>query len=801
MRVAIHNLSPGRSAAYHGAVFLVMMSNLLYELLLTRIFSATMWYHFAFMAVSIALLGTTAGAVATNLWPRVFASARADRVAVQAALLYALSLVACTIVLLRFNPVFGVTWHELGVLAAMYLVIAVPFLLSGIFICVALIGGGERSATVYCADLMGAGLGCALFVPLMSLSNGPRLVLWLAVLAALGAAAMAIAIGERRLLKAGLGLALLLAFGALVHADRRALQVHFAKGVWDRDHDFEKWNAFTRLTIDDYIPIPFGWGIAPTVDRTRLSVPQKQLMIDGAAFTVLTGFDGDAGKLQHLEWDVTVLPHVIRASGPVLVVGVGGGRDLLTALHFGHRRIVGVEVNGDILDLLRRDFAEFAGHLDARPEIELRHDEARSFAARTTERFDVLQASLVDTWAAAASGAYVLSENSLYTVEAFARFFEALTPRGVLSLSRWYYEAEPAETLRLLSLAATTLRLRGIAKPRDHLFLARGGGPTVSVGTLLVAAAPFSSAELQQLRAWCQQHSFDVVLEPESARDDVWTKLVGPQMPAEVLAEFPLDLSAPTDDRPFFFNMLRPGDVFRRNRPHHDAIEANGDAVAALAWLFLLVVVLSGLLILAPLVWHVRESPPGRGFFGKAIYFAALGLGFILIEIALMQRLMIVLGHPVFGLTVVLSALLVSAGLGSLWVQRFLQKRLEVRRVIAVFMVLLAVSATTAFAGGLMARSLESSPTWIRIVGSLILLAPLGFMLGMPLVLGLALSRNDRPGEQALYWGVNGAASVCGSILATFVSLTFGITAAYWAGIAAYAGAAALASHAWRETR
>ncbi|HVM98433.1 MAG TPA: class I SAM-dependent methyltransferase [Candidatus Acidoferrales bacterium] len=750
------------------------------------------------MAVSVAMLGTTAGAVATNLWFRSQGSGRGERVAVRIALAYAVSLVACTALLLRFNPVFSTELHDLFVLSGTFVTIGVPFFLSGIVICLVLLGRGEGRASVYAADLIGAGVGCVLFVPLMSVADGPRLSLWLGVLAAAGAFAMARAIDATRLQWTAFATGLLLTSAAFLHLDRHALQVHFAKGVWDRDHDFEKWNAFSRLTVDDYISIPFGWGIPSNVDRMRRSVEQKGLMIDGTAFTVLTRFDGDASKLQHLEWDVTALPYALGSRGAVLVAGVGGGRDILTALYFGHSRVVGVEVNRGILDLLRRDFAEFSGHLDRRPDVELVHDEARSYAARSVERFDVVQASLVDTWAAAASGAYALSENSLYTTEAFARFLDRLTPRGVLAVSRWYYDANPGETLRLVSLAATALRQRGVANPRERLFLARGGGKPFSVATLLVAAAALEPGEIGRLRDWCAQHSFDTVLAPDEAEDASWARLAGSVQPTEFLESFPLDLSAPTDDRPFFFNTLRTRDMFRRDRPR-DAITANGDAVAVLGWLLALVVLLSSLLILIPLILRLRGTSLPFRVFEKLGFFGTLGVGFILIEIALMQRLMIALGHPTFALAVVLSSLLVSAGLGSLWVQRMGEERLDPGFVRKLLLVLMVVALATGLGGAPVARSIESSPTWLRVATAVFTLAPLGFMLGMPLVSGLAVSSNDAREHQALYWGVNGAASVCGSVLATGIALLFGISCAYWSGMASYAVAALISYRAWPD--
>lgn len=775
----------GASAERHGtqyaAVFLVMMSNLMLELLLTRIFSATMWYHFAFMAVSIALFGTTVGAVVVHIFPRHFAS---GRVASRYALLYALSIVACVLVQLRLRVTFGDTWQELATVALLYVVIAVPFALSGIFICLALVRA-PRVGTVYCADLVGAGLGCALFVPFMAFSDGPRGALLLAALAATGAALMAVAARDRWTLAASGLCAVAFAAAFFGDIDGKHLKVRWAKGGGpDIEHAFEKWNAFSRLLVDPIGQEPFAWGLSTRIVPGEYQVAQKRLTIDGTAATVLTAFDGELAKVAFLKRDVTALAHVIRPPGAVLVIGVGGGRDLLTALVFGHQRVVGVEVNSDILALLDGQFADFIG-LAGRPDVELIHDEARSYTARSAERFDIIQASLVDTWAAAANGAYVLSENALYTREAFRIFLDHLSADGILTMSRWYLKAQPGEVQRLISLAATALRQRGVAHPRDHLFLARKNPGDVAAATLLISARPFTESELDTLRDWCEAQDFDELFSPRKAVHATFAELAGPQEPTALLKTFPIDITPPGDDRPFFFHMLRMRDALRPDRPT-DAVRENAQAVATLAWLLLIVVLLSAVFIMAPLWLGRRRGARATHVFSRLVYFTGLGLGFILIELAQMQRLMIALGHPVYGLTVVLFALLVSAGFGSLWAQRMIGRGAGAAGLRRALVTLIVLAATTAVAGVGLAPILEGAPAWLRIGAAVGVLVPLGFVLGIPLASGLALSAGDDPGYRALYWGINGAASVCGSVLATILSLTFGITFTYGIGVAAY---------------
>ncbi len=374
---------------------------------------------------------------------------------------------------------------------------------------------------------------------------------------------------------------------------------------------------------------------------------------------------------------------------------------------------------------------------------------------------------------------------------------DRLTPDGVVSLSRRYFSPQPGETLRMVSLAAAVLRRAGAALPQDRLFLARSGQPLLSTATLLIAARPFTTEELDTLRRWCAARGFEELLGPGFSQGEALAQLAGGLEPAAFLDAFPLDLSPPTDDRPFFFNMLRVRDVVRAGWAKSTIFSTNADAVVTLGWLLVVAMGLSVVFILVPLWLRGAATRRVPRTTSRLTYFAGLGFGFIVIEVSLMQRLMIVLGHPVYGLTVVLFSLLVAAGAGSLWTQRASQRGRNARWLRRALLVLLLVAGLTASGGVLIARTLESAPTWLRITGAVLVLVPLGFVLGIPLATGLALSASDPLGHRALYWGVNGAASVCGSVVATIISLNFGITVSYAVGLLAYAMAAVASGFAF----
>src|SRR5262249_4706675 len=285
--------------------------------------------------------------------------------------------------------------------------------------------------------------------------------------------------------------------------------------------------------------------------------------------------------------------------------------------------------------------------------------EARSYIARTDERFDILEASFIDTWAATAAGAYTLTENSLYTVEAWRLFLSRLTPSGVISFSRWYYQSLPGEAYRLTSLAAEALRQQGVADPREHIVLVRNlreglQQATAGAATMLVSRAPFSPDDIDRIAEVARTMKFDIVLSPRLALDPVFRTLGWESDLTHAARLPPLNLSPPTDDCPFFFNFVPLRNAFDSKLWEEGGSPSfNLQAVFVLAVLLVVVVVLTLLCILLPLLQKTRKDSR-RGGMWHLLFFAAIGFGFLLIEISQMQRLIIFLGHPTYALSVVL---------------------------------------------------------------------------------------------------------------------------------------------------
>jgi hypothetical protein len=793
-----------------AGLFLITLATLAYQLLLTRIFSVTMYYHFAFVAISVTMFGMSVGALIVYLRPESFASPLLDRQLSRAALAFALTVVASFLahLWLPFRPELSVAGVSSVVLT--YAILSIPFTCSGIVVALALTRYPRQVSALYATDLAGAAVGCALLGPMLRVTDGPTAIVATAALAALGAVLFATRdrsgfrlqaddspgpAATRTIRVVSLAVASLLAAFAVAHTvavwrDAPWLRLVWVKGQYEARPLVERWNPFSRIRVigDPARTIrPSGWGFSTTLPPS-LAARELHLDIDSYAGTELTAFDGDPATVAHLKYDVTNVVHYLRPSSDVVVVGTGGGRDILSALVFDQQRVTGVEINPSILELVNGRFGDFTGHLDRDPRVRFVNDEARSYLARMTAPTDIIQISLIDTWAATASGAFVLTENSLYTLEAWTRFLERLSPRGMLSVSRWYYADRPGEVYRSAVLAMAALQRIGASRPQDHFAIVRARPAAAAdapdgIGTILVSREPLTPADLATLESVATRLKFDIVQSPRTSIDETFAAIASADRLPALLDAYPLDISAPTDDSPFFFHMLRLRDVFNLDRWQDQGIVSfNMKAVGVLGVLLATVLMMTAACIVFPLILTRRRV----GLDGAApylLYFGAIGMGFMLIEISQLQRLTIFLGHPAYSLSVVLFSLLVSSGLGSLSTGRVTDALSATRRrLILTLAILLAFGLLTP----LVTRHFESSSTPIRIGLAIAILCPIGFCMGMAFPLGMRLALQRAPLLAPWFWGVNGATSVCASVLAVVIAIGAGISAAFWTGTVCY---------------
>ncbi len=759
-----------------AGVFSTSLATLLAELALTRIFSVILFYHFAFMAISVALLGLGAGGLFSyfltgwlergRVWPRL---------AIVAAL-NGLGMAIALGIILRQSIWLEFSAETFESLAIVYFSAMLPFLGSGLVLAVALARTAQWAGTVYFADLAGAGLGCLLLIPLLEWLGGPNTLLAAATLWGLSAVFWSAA-GRRRW-KFWLLVPLLFVVAIAMNTRRRYLDIRYAKGKEIRQEVFSRWNSFSRVGVE------------------RTESGEYLIRIDADAATWVA----DAPPERHEKWDeqlrdfTAAVVYRLRLPGRVLILGPGGGVDVARALAAGSRQVTGVEINPIIVgQIMRGVMRPNSFGLYDRPDVRIVVEDGRSFVRRSPEQYDVIQATLVDTWASTAAGAFALTENNLYTVEAFQEYLRHLTSGGIISITRWEFQT-PREALRLVALGLEALKREGAPEPSRH-FIAVADRALSSMGTtatVLMKRTPFTEEETDaaEYAVATGGKTMQLLAAPGLSLPNAFSQLLRSPQPESFYARYSFDISPVDDNRPFFFFMMRSGDALKRWRR-----EPSMDLKINLGFALLLgVLLLSGAAVAAFLflpAFLTRRVPRGSGLRRWLLYFVGIGLAYIIAEIAFIQKLVLFLGHPTYALAVAVFSLLLSSALGSRNSQRWPEPDLaaRVRRWILALAGLLVVL-------GLLATPLVTRLVWLplplRILLAAVLLAPCGFVMGTAFPSGLRLVRMRYPGALEWAWAMNAAASVLGSAAAIFLSIHFGIWQTMAAGAFCYLVAAAL---------
>lgn len=765
---------------------LTTCATLLVEILSTRLLSVLTWYHLSFLAVSLAMLGMASGAVFVFLRGNEARGDQALRLLGRATLAMAIAIPVVhfgTLVI----PIPPLTEPRLSLilpLAVFIVLLGVPFFLSGVAVTLALTRLGAPIGRLYAWDLAGAAAGCLIVIPLLVRTNLTSAMFTAAAATALAAWCFARVAGRRH--RGACVLAAVLLGIAGWNARHDAFPVLYPKnqGLWLTADNaaMRAWttHAYVALGQPTNGPVYF-WG--PGRGTEGFTATLQWLTLDGEAATPVTKWDRRPESLAWVPHDVTSLPYQVR-QGAVAIIGVGGGRDILSAIWGRSQSITGIEINRALVELLERGARDFAGIAD-RPEVTLVNDEARAHLARTPQRFDILQMSLIDTWAATGAGAFTLSENGLYTREGWRILLDRLTPRGVFSVSRWFSPSRSSETSRLVSLAVAALLDRHVPAPAQHLVLAASG----NVATLLISPSPFDRRDREAIQRTIDQYGFRLLLAPWHPGEDALLRTIAASSSQDALAaaivDDHYDYSAPSDERPFFFNMLRPGSLLDLDAVPQGGV-AGGNLRATVTLLVLLA--LTTVLVAAIVVWPLVRTgrPPGLAptDFGLAlVYFGLIGAGFMLVQIPFLQRFSVYLGHPTWTLAVILFGMILFTGVGSA-----LSDRIPMTTVwlpTAPLAIALALVADIA----LIQPLVDATSTWSlsgRTSIVLAVLAPLSILLGLAFPIGMRLVGASSDLALAWLWGVNGGCGVLASVGAVAVSLWFGIHRNLWLAACAY---------------
>jgi len=770
---------------HYLAVFFVSLSLLMLEITVARVLTVALVSHYAFVAISLAMFGLGLSGLVIYLLPSRFPAERVDEQLTTYLSLFGLTAALSVLAFLHMRVLQELSAAGFVTLGMAYLVLMIPFFLGGICISMLMTHFSARITSIYYADLVGASVGCLAVVAALGLAPAPQVAVVIAALAT--GTALVVALSAAR--KTGLaiissvivGVLLVLAFTTNLYTMR------YVKRYTDTYSEVETWNSFSRVSAFNLNrnaaqilpmknePEAYAGSTYPT---------SKMLDIDGAAWTPMMGYNGDPSSIQFLRDTVLYLAHNIRPNASILVIGTGGGRDLLAAVAFGQPSILGIEINPLMRHVVEERYADYAGHPYTLPGVNVIIDEARSRLTGLDRKFDVIQLSLIDTFSLNAAGGFVFSENYLYTTEGFQEYFHHLTDDGILSLTRYFVPVYPVEILRIAAMARAAWEAEGIGDFKDHIVVLRQG----LNATVLVKKAAFSESELTALAGLAVHLNAEVLYAPHAkvGHPEVTSLIMAPNW-RDFTASYPFFIDPPTDDRPFFFNFLRGLVPKGIDDPFH-FLRMWNDALVLMYMLIGVVTLMAVLFFVVPLMTF------GRGQMHKVdstmaapllLYFACLGYGFLMIEIPLLQRFMLLLGSPIYALAVVLFALLFFSGNGSLLSERFVAAPRRTLTVVLTAIVVVACAYVVMVPWVI--DQLLGSPIVVRIGTTVALLGPIGILLGMAYPLGITVLRGY--GEELVpwAWGLNGAMSVVASVLAIFIGSRIGFSAAFLTGVAAYA--------------
>lgn len=747
---------------------LTTLATLLLELALTRVFSVVFYYHFAFLAISIALFGLGAGGILSYAVARTSAQTPA-RLGLLAACAAAATILALLFLLSR---------RELsaGSLTLMYFATALPFTCAGCVVSLVLAATVERVHRIYFYDLLGAALGCLFLAPLLNTIGGPNTILAAALLFAASSAVWFNIARHTAGRVAAVSLALALTLLIAVNTQRNWIDVRYAKGRDLHGEIFVKWNSFSRVAL------------APERPSGMMTI-----FIDADASTGIARFNLDRlspAERRDLLHQGPAFPYRLRPGGKTLIIGPGGGWDVARAIASGSRDITGVEINPIIATtIMRQRFPALSNYLYFRPEVRILVEDGRTFVRRSPEKYDILQATLVDTWASTAAGAYALSESSLYTTEAFYDYLSHLSDRGLLSFTRWGFDP-PRESLRLIVLARQALARLGESNPAGHFLVVREGGQRELQGwgardTVVISRKPLSTGDLQLARQILADSGLSAVYLPDQSAPNAFWRYLHETNPQRFLERYPFDVSPVNDDRPFFFYTVQSRDILRFLDSSRRAADFKINAAVPMLFGVLGVSFAATFVVLVlPALLFRDRIPTHLPVLRFLSYFAAIGAGYILIQVALIQHFVIFLGNPTYSLTVTVFSMLLASGLGSYLSGRLFPTHSDrLRRVlllIPLLVGLLAVLAPLLITHGI------AWPRPAKLIVCALLISPAAFLMGMPFPAGLRLMDSLAPAALRWAWALNAACSVLGSALAVFLAIHFGFRTTLFTGATLY---------------
>jgi spermidine synthase len=794
------------------SIALVSATALAYEILLARLFSIIQWHHFAYMIISLALLGYGISGSFLSLFAKRLLNHYAATF-ITNIILFGLSLLLCFLIAqhIPFNAE-EILWdrHQLAWLFAIYLMLMLPFFFVANAIGLTMMALGEKISQIYAADMIGAGIGSAMVIILLFylMPNNLLQILSCVAIAACLLAWLELKLPWTKRTVAIIVVAVFIPFMLPGHWLELSLSPY--KGLPQLlridgtkiIHSQSSPLALVNVVASNTIPLRHAPGLS--LNATTEPPPQLAVFSDGDNMTVINKA-ATHEQLAYLDQQTSAAPYHLLNPVTTLILGSGTGNDVLQALHHEIPNIDAVELNPQIVDLLTHEFADYSGNIYQRPEVKVHIAEARGFVAASSAQYDVIQIALLDAFGASSAGLYALSESYLYSVEAFENYLNHLTPNGFLAITRWV-KLPPRDNLKIFATALDALQKLQVPNPGNHLLLIRSW----QTATLLVKRSEITTGDIELIRQFCEQRGFDVAYYPgidatQVNRFNILRKpvffeaamaLTGTEK-SSFFRQYKFNVTPATDDQPYFFNFFKwelLGELI-------DLKNQGGMPLIEWGYIVLIATLIQALiaslvLILLPLMFSRQNRiSKDKNTVVSFCYFFALGLAFLFIEIAFIQKFVLFLHHPLYAIAVTLAAFLLFAGAGSHFSGRLQQRIGYYASIRLAVLVIVGLGLLYNFTLDGLFATFMASATPIKIGIAVVAIAPLAFFMGMPFPLALAYLSENLATLVPWVWGVNGCASVLSAILAMILAMHFGFTIVIISALMLYLLAMWLFSH------
>jgi hypothetical protein len=786
-------------------VFFISMAILSLEVILTRVFSFSIWYHFAYLTISIALLGFGSSGAVLAAYPKILDKG-GKKILVIVSVLSCVLIIAAFLIISR-HPVELTDHIEMRLvvsLALHFVGVSLPFFFAGIAIAVSLAMFSEDVSYLYFWDLFGAAIGSLLSLLLLNWIGAPGGVMVCAFILLVASCFFASQVSK--LLTTVLALLAFVFLGIIPFAkDHITIIPCNTKALSRVYHEpdtyktlFSKWNAINRVDVYANVKeriVPYWAYLALSSSYKGGFPPLLDMQYDGGNGSNIYQFRGDLDELLFLDYLLFKSPYLLLERPKVLIIGVGGGIDVFNALKNKASSITAVELQPIAVDLLKGRFSQWVGDIyNTYKHINLIACEGRNFISRDHDKYDLIQITATDTFAALNTGAYVLMESYLYTEEACSTFFDHLTETGVLCIIVGDMINDPKDRYqplnsRLILQYLNVLEAKGIKSPKHHIAILGKSHSHINVLCApLLKKTPFTEEDMSKLRLFAQEMGFYFIYDPlgENARDNIMKKIIpaAAEERERIICEVPYNITPCTDNNPFFFNFLKWKSVFDVLTPKKFAFATPLFGQLVLLILFILSVFFSFFFIILPLLLSNTTQFRWRNSLGYLFYFFSLGIGFMFMEISFIQKFVLFLGYPAYAFAITLFSLLLFSGVGSYWTSK-LKSGPEVilKRIIII---LVPVLFSYAWLIDPLFSQFIGQTFLVRVFITVLIQMPLGFILGMFFPIGIKLVNEVDTRMVPWAWGANAMSSVVSSITAIIIAMSFGFRLVTYLAIIVY---------------